>query len=286
MATNEITKYDKELNTIPLGKLNSTEMDIFFAIITRMKEQGDKLVKLKFTELQELSEFKGKSHARFVDALRKTYKKILTLNFGMSSKDGLIEKHFILFSEFEINQKADDPYVEIQVYDKALPLLNNLDQWVRYSLHEFNSLKTAYAKTLFRLLKQYRTTGKAIVPKDKFNELLAVPKSYRQSNINKRILEPSVEQLKPFFKNFKVVKDYNTRKPGKPLKGYTFTFTPEPKNSDDYQVKKTYKKPTQKVHKEIATDWSKKKAAPKTDINSVSDLLKTLDDSRKEEVKS
>lgn len=283
MATNEITKYDKELNTIPLGKLNSTEMDIFFAIITRMKEQGDKLVKLNFAELQELSEFKGKSHARFVDALRKTYKKILTLNFGMSSKDGLIEKHFILFSEFEINQKADVPYVEIQIYDKALPLLNNLDQWVRYSLHEFNSLKTAYAKTLFRLLKQYRTTGKAIITKEKFNELLAVPKSYRQSNINKRILEPSVEQLKPFFKNFKVVKDYNTRKPGKPLKSYTFTFAPEFKNSDDFQVKKFRKKTVS--HKEIATDWSQKQSKSKVDNKSLDDLLGQIDET-KEEVKS
>ncbi|MEJ6348772.1 hypothetical protein R4Y45_06020, partial [Holzapfeliella sp. He02] len=68
-------------------------------------------------------------------------------------------------------------------------------------------------------------------------------------------------QLAPFFKNLKMEKEF-IKKQGKPLKGYIFTFTPEPKDKDDFQErKKQFKKPK----KEIATDWSKKKSNVKVD---------------------
>lgn len=66
---------------------------------------------------------------------------------------------------------------------------------------------------------------------------MAIPKSYSQSLINARIVNPSVEELQPYFKNLRVKKEYAKTK-GNPLKSYIFTFTPEPKDADDYQIKK------------------------------------------------
>ncbi len=55
-----------------------------------------------------------------------------------------------MFTEFEINGHADDPYVDIKIYPKAIKLLNELESWVRYALSEFRDLKSSYAKTMFR----------------------------------------------------------------------------------------------------------------------------------------
>ncbi|MGC4421236.1 replication initiation protein, partial [Streptococcus suis] len=71
--------------------------------------------------------------------------------------------------------------------EDALPLLNGLDSWVRYSLQQFNELQSSYSKTMFRLLKQFRTKGYAYFSKEDFHELLDIPKSYKQPDIDKRV---------------------------------------------------------------------------------------------------
>ncbi|MGF7440587.1 replication initiation protein, partial [Enterococcus faecalis] len=76
------------------------------------------------------------------------------------------------FTKFKINGDTPEPYVDIQLFEDALPLLNGLDSWVRYSLQQFNELESSYSKTMFRLLKQFRTKGFAYFSKDDFHELL------------------------------------------------------------------------------------------------------------------
>ncbi|KRN04062.1 replication initiation protein [Holzapfeliella floricola] len=275
MASNEITKYDQELDTIPLGKLKPNEIDLFFSIITKMRDKRDDKIRFYFDELKALSDYHDKNSERFLNLVRSTYKKLMTLYFGSRSKSGLREEYFIIFSEFTIDCDDYGQYVDVQIYDKAIPLLNDLTTWVRYSLRELTSLRSAYSKTLFRLIKGFRTTGYYKIKKEDFNELMAIPKSYSQSLINARIVNPSVEELQPYFKNLRVKKEYAKTK-GNPLKSYIFTFTPEPKDADDYQIKKGYKK---SPRKEIATNWhSKGSNIAKSDSDYVNNLLETLEE--------
>lgn len=138
-----------------------------------------------------------------------------------------------MFTEFEINGHADDPYVDIKIYPKAIKLLNELGSWVRYALSEFRDLKSSYAKTMFRLLKQFRTTGYAYFSVADFNELLDVPKSYKSSNINQSVLKPIKEELTPLFRGLTVRKKYGKGR-GKPVIGYSFTWKPEKKDANDF----------------------------------------------------
>jgi Initiator Replication protein. len=39
--SNEIVKYDPELNTTPLRKFTPVEMNLFFSIVSRMRDKGD-----------------------------------------------------------------------------------------------------------------------------------------------------------------------------------------------------------------------------------------------------
>lgn len=230
---NELVKYHHELNTIPLRKFSSVEMNLFFSIVSRMREKGDKTVRFSFNQLKELSNYKATANTRFIDDLKETYEKILSLRFGRRSQNGLNFSMFVMFTEFEIIGEADEPYVDIKIHDKAIPLLNDLDEWVRYSLKQFTDLQSSYSKTMFRLLKQFRTTGYAYFTKDDFHELLDIPKSYKQGNIDQKILNPIKKELTPFFKGLIIRKKYGKGR-GKPVIGYQFSFKPEAKNADDF----------------------------------------------------
>ena len=231
--SNEIVKYDPELNTIPLRKFTPVEMNLFFSIVSRMRDKSDETVRFSFDQLKELSAYKPTANNRFIDDIESTYQKILGLRFGRRSKDGLHREFFVMFTEFEINGHADDPYVDIKIYPKAIKLLNELESWVRYALSEFRDLKSSYAKTMFRLLKQFRTTGYAYFSVADFNELLDVPKSYKSSNINQSILKPIKEELTPLFRGLTVRKKYGKGR-GKPVIGYSFTWKPEKKDANDF----------------------------------------------------
>jgi plasmid replication initiation protein len=231
--SNEIVKYDPELNTIPLRKFTPVEMNLFFSIVSRMRDKGDETVRFSFDQLKELSAYKPTANNRFIDDIESTYQKILGLRFGRRSKDGLHREFFVMFTEFEINGHADDPYVDIKIYPKAIKLLNELETWVRYALSEFRDLKSSYAKTMFRLLKQFRTTGYAYFSVADFNELLDVPKSYKSSNINQSVLKPIKEELTPLFRGLTIRKKYGKRR-GKPVIGYTFTWKSEKKDANDF----------------------------------------------------
>ena len=231
--SNEIVKYDPELNTIPLRKFTPVEMNLFFSIVSRMRDKGDETVRFSFEQLKELSAYKPTANNRFIDDVESTYQKILGLRFGRRSKDGLHREFFVMFTEFEINGHADGPYVDIKIYPKAIKLLNELESWVRYALSEFRNLKSSYAKTMFRLLKQFRTTGYAYFSVADFNELLDVPKSYKSSNINQSVLKPIKEELTPLFRGLTVRKKYGKGR-GKPVIGYSFTWKSEKKDSNDF----------------------------------------------------
>lgn len=233
--TNELVKYHTELNTIPLRKFTPVQMNLFFSIISRMRDKGENKVSFTFDQLKELSDYKATANNRFVDDLEETYDKLMDLRFGRRSTSGLRRERFVLFSAFDINGDANEPYAEIQIHEKAVPLLNDLDEWVRYSLQQFNELQSSYSKTMFRLLKQFRTTGYAYFSKEDFFELLDVPKSYRKNlgEVDRTILKPIKAELTPLFRGLTIKKKYGKGR-GKPVIGYQFSFKPEMKNADDF----------------------------------------------------
>nr|AAM44830.1 rep protein [Enterococcus faecium] len=198
-----------------------------------MREKGDKTVRFTFDQLKDLSNYKATANVRFVDDLKTTYEKILSLRFGRRSESGLSYEMFVMFTKFKINGDTPEPYVDIQIFEDALPLLNGLDSWVRYSLQQFNELQSSYSKTMFRLLKQFRTKGYAYFSKEDFHELLDIPKSYKQPDIDKRVIKPIRQELTAIFKGLTIKKKYGKGR-GKPVIGYQFSFKPEIKQADDF----------------------------------------------------
>lgn len=228
---NALVKYKNELNTVPFKRFSPREMNLFFSIVSRMRDKGTDTVTFTFDELRGLSSYKQHSK-QFITDLRNTYRKMQQLNIYIDTED--IFKSWVLFPTFEINRTEET--VNIAVHPDLKGVLNEFtkENWTRFSLEEFNDLKSTYSKTMFRLIKQYRTSGWLYISAEDFRSLLDVPKSYTTSSIQNRVIKPILKELTPIFKGFKIAKK-KSKKRGNKILGYRFTWYPEAKNKDDFK---------------------------------------------------
>lgn len=196
-------KYQNELNLIPLKNFNAKQMDLFFALCARMKDKGLQNIRFSFDDLKDLSDYKMTATKAFVGDLEKLYKDMLNLAYRTEDEDTI--QYFVLFNGFKIDKK--NKFVEVSVNPELEYVINGLTtEFSKFELSAFTSIRSTYAKTLFRLLMQYRSTGYYVVKIEDFRELLDVPKSYRMSNIDQTILEPSIKELSNYFNDLKVSK--------------------------------------------------------------------------------
>ena len=214
-------KYQNELNLIPLKKFNAKQMDLFFALCARMKDKGLKNIRFSFEELKELSDYKMTATKAFVGDLEKLYKDMLNLSYHTEDEDTI--KYFVLFTGFEINKTKK--FVEVSVNPDLEYIINGLTtEFSKFDLLAFTSLRSTYAKTLFRLLMQYRSTGYYVVRIEDFKELMDIPESYRQmGQIDQKVLQPAIRELQNYFSDLKVTKI--KAKKGNKIDKLEFTFS-------------------------------------------------------------
>jgi len=197
-------KYKNELNTIPLRKFNSKEMDLFFSICSKMKNKSTNTVRFNFDDLKTLSAYKMTATNHFVKDLESVYDKMLDLKYRVEDEEGSISK-FILFPDYKINPKKK--FVDISVHPQLEHVLNQFtNEFTQFELQEFTSLKSSYSKTMYRLLKQFKNTGYYTVKIKDFRELFDIPVSYRMREIDTRVLNPINKELTNYFDSFKIKK--------------------------------------------------------------------------------
>ncbi|MGX7058387.1 replication initiation protein [Vagococcus humatus] len=167
------------------------------------QNKNNEVARFSFEELKSLSRYKSTSLDRFVKDLESTRDKIMKLSY--TERNGLNSDMFILFSRFRIN--ADEQYIEVKANSDFAYILNELtNEFTQFELQEFTSLKSSYSKTMYRLLKQYKSTGYYTVFVKDFRELLDIPVSYRMRDIDTRVFKPIEKELSQFFDSFQIKK--------------------------------------------------------------------------------
>jgi len=224
---NEIVKHHNDLNTIPMRKWTREEMDFFFAIIAKLRNEGTEEVVFDKYQLKKLANSSIKHNKRFSETIERLITNISKIHYIEKTSNRL--RLMNLFSDFDAtwNDDLSDMKLVVRVTDKFDYIINKLDsEFTVYELEEFTQIRSTYAKTVYRLLKQWRTIGKKEFKIDEFKILLDTPDYYGPSEIDKNVLKPVTRELPAFFKNLKVKKvKANTR--GTPVTGYIFTWKPE-----------------------------------------------------------
>lgn len=249
---NEIANVHNDLIDLPLRKFNASEIDILTAICYKCNEKQTNEVVLPLDEIKKLADYKNKNNETFLDDLKKTNSKLMALNFTIGTTKEFTQ--FVLFPTFEVSDSRGT--LTVQVHEKFAYLLNNLNNcYTSLELQESSALKSSYSKGIYKKLREFRNSDKPFwkVTVDDFREYLDIPKSYRIVHIDERVLRPSIEELKPYFKGLTVEKYYKkkTGQRGRPrVGGFIFSFKGELK-----QLKEPIE-PTQQGIAEV-TGWIK-----------------------------
>ncbi len=202
---NTYTTYHNNTNKVNLGKLSEREANLLFAIFQKLKDQGNTLIRFEPQDLKRMLNI-DISNERLSEVVIKLWDSIKTADFWKISETetSIIQENYMLFSrcKIELNKPSKDlKYLEIQLNDSYQYLLNNLGmgQYTSFNLLEFQKIRGKYAKTLYRLLKQYKSTGILSVEWGQFRDLLDIPKDYEMRNIDQKVLTPSIKELHKIY---------------------------------------------------------------------------------------
>ncbi len=194
-----IVKYHNDLNKVVLTKLDAKETDIFYTIIYKMKEKTEAVFSPSEIKKWIVSNDKNRSEERFFNSLNNVFKTQLRVY-----KNHLITDYHLFITK-EFNSITGD--VTIEIHPKCHHILNNLlEKYTKFELEEFISLKSEYSKKLFRLLMQFKDTGKRTFDIYEFQVLLEIPMDYKMCNIDQKVLQPCIKELSDFFTKLKYTK--------------------------------------------------------------------------------
>ncbi|WP_104686221.1 replication initiation protein [Helicobacter felis] len=232
--------FHNDVNSVSLGKLGALETNLLFAIFNKLKDKQDELLVFDCDEIKAMVHAVKISKNELSSVVKRLWKNIRLANFWILLPKR--DESYMLFKTFAINyhdtKKTQVKSIEIQVNMPCFGyLLNFLNaNFTSFELLEFQNIRSKYAKTLYRLLKQWRSTG--VPPKmewEKFRELMGIPEKVKLLEVVERaILKPAIKELSklPHFENL-CYKKLKTKGMGNRITHIQFYFQPIAKTSKD-----------------------------------------------------
>lgn len=234
---NELVRYHNDLNSLSMRSWSAEEMDLFFSIVNRIQDKGTRLLELDTNDLKILANSEQRMY-RWIDTIERFTSKAMDLVYKEDTPDVLYVSR--LFARFKYDKNTDN--LEVKVNDDFEYIVNKLTaNFTVYELAEFTSLKSTYSKTMYRILKQWKSLGEKEFSIEQFKELLDIPKSYTSNNISQRVIKPIEKELPQYFNDLKV-KAIKKNTQGTPVIAYRFTWQAQKSGNQKYIPGKYNKK--------------------------------------------
>ncbi len=243
---NEVVKYHNDLNNISLGGLSENQINILFTLFAKVENKSTEILKFPINQIIELSGISTTNKDYLEATIFSQFDKLQNLKIRYNDDDGTAQE--VIFPRVHIDKKRE--FLSVRVSEAFAYIFNSLmNNFTRFELAEFVNLSGKYTKTIYRLLKQYRSTGIFKIEFERFKEILDIPKSYkRMSDIESDILKPAIkelsserslfDQIRTPFKNLTYEKG-KTKGKGNKITHLIFKFDPE--NTDNKDTKKLKK---------------------------------------------
>ena len=238
---NEVVKYSNELHELKFSSMNEAQQNVFFTLLQQFRNTDGYTLELDFHKVFELAQIANSSSYRkeILDKLGKLQE--FKFRYQINELGDLQQD--VIFPSIATDSKNRVLRVKVSQGFKERYINSPLKGWTRYELAEFVGLSGTYTKTIYRYLKQFRSSGRWRIRYDDFKELLGVPEKYRASDIDKQILNPSIKELSaernlfdqrqtPFQKL--VVKKH---KKGREIEALEFCFVPQPVSELDKDMR-------------------------------------------------
>ena len=246
---NEIVKYNNYMNVLKFRGFTTMDLNMLMALCAKARDVGKDEITFTFDELRGLTDYQQTSNQKFVNDIKRMNNKLMQVTCNLETETESIM--FVLFPTFVTNY--ENLTLTVSVNTKFAFVLNELTKnFTRFELEEFVHLESKYAKNLFRILKQFKSTGYVKIGVEEFRQKMDCSESYSNRRLFEKVINPALEELVKIFNNLKCEPVY-ARKRGKPVIGYEFYFGKEvievPK-----EIEKQKKDPVKKAKKNKFTD--------------------------------
>ncbi|CUU75216.1 replication initiation protein [Campylobacter hyointestinalis] len=232
--------FKNKMNSI-LFPVNFTarDYDIFFTICWFAKQKGyvenKGFIEMPYSEIVRFFD-KGINKTRFNDEVKSFANKVLGFKGSAIYRTEYVDTDNdevttvgVFFIEIEAFRNKQ--ILRFKINPKALDILFGVLQFMKINLYDFVAIKGKFAKTLYRLLLQYENikpdkNGFKFVnfSRSDFERLMAMPDYYESSNIDTRVILPSVKELNEnYFEKLIFEKQYLAND-NKKIIGYSFKF--------------------------------------------------------------
>lgn len=233
----QLVIYDNKINAQIVG-LQKKDYDLFMTCAYKLKDMSNQTIEVGYRELMNTGHFERLNLQQFHHYLNDETK-IDDIKLEVIEEDGeeVNKRRIPLFKDF--HPKWRNRKLELTINDVFINYFSQLTGYfTELDLVIYTSLKRKHSKILYQNLCQYRNkNGKGwwdIPLEDNvrdtqpvgFKTLFEVPKSYKNKDILKEIIKPSMVELAPYMA-IEVTSVYGTGR-GKPLIGYHFDFKPVP----------------------------------------------------------
>ncbi len=238
---NEIVKYSNELHELKFNSMNEAQQNVFFTLLQQFRNTDGYTLELDFNKVFELAQIANSSSYRkeILDKLGKLQE--FKFRYQINELGDLQQD--VIFPSIRTDSKNRVLKIRVSEGFKERYINSPLKGWTRYELAEFVGLSGTYTKTIYRYLKQFRSSGRWRIRYDDFKELLGIPESYQACNIDQQILKPAIKELSaernlfdqrrtPFQKL--VVKKH---KKGREIEALEFCFVPQPVSELDKDMR-------------------------------------------------
>ena len=214
----EIVKIHNDVNKIKFSNFNLYHYKVFYTICAEVLEKGIDEVVIDFSVLKknlDLRTSKTVTDMYLKNILLETSEKLSQINFNIENR--FFEGFCTLFTDFYI-PKTGEKKLYVKVNEKTKYILNNLVRnFTLANLQLLNSLTSKYSYRLYLELKQFQNIKDKFEKDGKFyswrnfeiqnfREIMDIPESYRMKDIDKRVLNSSIEELNQYFEDIYFIK--------------------------------------------------------------------------------
>jgi len=229
---NEVVKYSNELHELKFNSMSEAQQNIFFTLLQQLRNSSDYTLELDFNKVFELAQIADNNSYRkeILDKLSKLQE--FKFRYETNNKGDLAQE--VIFPKIETDSENKVLKIKVSEDFKDRYINSPLKGWTRYELAEFVNLSGTYTKTIYRYLKQFRSSGRWRIRYDDFKELLGIPESYRATNIDQQILKPAIKELSAERNLFDMRRtpfqklSVRKFKKGREIETLEFTFMPQP----------------------------------------------------------
>ena len=225
-----IVKYHNDLNKLKFYLFGELEQNILMGVFLNARFHNTKEFILNADDIAKFLPQRNPSKQEIFNRVMSLRENLFKIDYTHEIKldNGLIELSFYnIFSVFTLvytTENREFEYLKIKISDDFSYLIHNLTKFMtQFELEEFLFLSGKYAKALYIHLKQFRTTGIWRVKWDDFKEILGIPSSYKICDIDKRILNPCVEQLSSPLNLFELHENKTKKATRTPFKNLKYT---------------------------------------------------------------